>query len=99
MVSFHSLSRLPRRMLSLLATVAMVFAIAPAVTLLTAAPAAAVGGFEDHDGDLTATSGANDWNGIPLSGASSELGKHFFESVDRPSGDTDDSLGQGSKNS
>jgi uncharacterized repeat protein (TIGR01451 family) len=99
MVKVHSLSRLPRRLLSLLASVAMLFAIVPAVTLLTAMPANAIGSFQDHDGDLAATSGANDWNGIPRSGVNSELGTHFFESVDRPSGATDDSLGQGSKNS
>src|SRR3954451_5044039 len=36
MVSFHSLSRLPRRVISLVASAVMVLAVVPAVTLLTA---------------------------------------------------------------
>jgi len=39
MVKVHTLQRLPRRFLSLLSSLAMVFAIVPAVTLLTAIPA------------------------------------------------------------
>src|SRR3954452_17744800 len=62
MVKVHSLSRLPKRVLSLLASLAMVFAIVPAVSLLTAVPAGAVNvnGFE-IDGDKTASTGI-DWN-------------------------------------
>jgi len=43
MVKVHALSRLPRRALSLVASTAMVFAVVPAVTLLTATAAEAAG--------------------------------------------------------
>jgi len=43
MVSFHSLSRLPRRVISLVASAVMVLAVVPAVTLLTATAANAAG--------------------------------------------------------
>src|SRR4051794_3422593 len=66
MVSFHSLSRLPRRLLSLLASLAMIFGIVPAVTLLTAAPAGAttVFGFE-IDGNKTPSTGT-DWTSASI---------------------------------
>jgi len=61
MVQFHVLRQIPRRLLSVLATAAMMLAIVPAVTLLTAAPAraAVVGGFE-IDGNAAVDS-ATDW--------------------------------------
>src|SRR4051794_2720853 len=64
MVQFHVLQRIPRRLLSVLATAAMMLAIVPAVTFLTAAPAraAVVGGFE-IDGNATVQSDT-DWDAV-----------------------------------
>jgi uncharacterized repeat protein (TIGR01451 family) len=64
MVQFHVLRRIPRRLFSVLAAAAMMLAIVPAVTLLTAAPAGAavVGGFE-IDGNATVETAA-DWDAV-----------------------------------
>src|SRR4051794_13673950 len=84
-------SRTFRRALALVAALTLVALWFP--KLLPGANA--VGTFQDYDGNLTATAGANDWSGIPAA----ELGKHFFTATDRPSGNTDDDMGGGSKNS
>src|SRR3954464_2038675 len=64
MVQFHVLRQIPRRLLSVLATAAMMLAIVPAVTLLTAAPArAAVVGGVEIDGNAAVDSDT-DWGAV-----------------------------------